>query len=74
MATETQTQTGQCATHGTVQATRDIPKMGFPFILYAYLRSRAKRKPSATRAAAGSFCSWRRMISIATTKRFESEA
>jgi len=43
MATETQTQTGQCATHGTVQATRDIPKMGFPFILY--LRSRAKRKP-----------------------------
>jgi hypothetical protein len=45
MATETQTQTGRCATHGTVQATRDIPKMGFPFILYAYLQSRAKRKP-----------------------------
>jgi hypothetical protein len=45
MATEIQTQTGRCATHGTVQATRDIPKMGFPFILYAYLRSRAKRKP-----------------------------
>ena len=45
MATETQTQTGQCATHGTVQATRDIPKMGFPFFVYAYMRFRAKRKP-----------------------------
>ena len=45
MATEIQTQTGQCATHGTVQATRDIPKMGFPYIVYAYLRCRAKRKP-----------------------------
>ena len=42
MATETQTQTGRCATHGTDEAMRDIPKMGFPFILYAYLRSRAK--------------------------------
>ena len=45
MAVETETQTGQCATHGTVQATRDIPKMGFPFIYYALVRSRAKRKP-----------------------------
>jgi hypothetical protein len=45
MATETETLTGQCTAHGTVEATRDIPKMGFPFILYAYLRSRARRKP-----------------------------
>ena len=45
MATEIQTQTGHCATHGTVQATRDIPKMGFPFVYYAIVRSRAKRKP-----------------------------
>ena len=45
MATETQTQTGRCATHGPVQATRDIPTMGFPFVVYAYLRSRAKRTP-----------------------------
>jgi hypothetical protein len=45
MATEVQTQTGQCATHGTVQGTREIPKMGFPFIVYAIVRSRAKRKP-----------------------------
>jgi hypothetical protein len=34
MAAEVQTQTGRCATHGTVQATREIPKMGFPFIVY----------------------------------------
>ena len=45
MATETETQTGRCATHGTVQATREIPRMGFPFIVFAVLRSRAKRKP-----------------------------
>lgn len=45
MATETETLTGQCAVHGRVEATRDIPKMGFPFLLYTYLRSRARRKP-----------------------------
>ena len=45
MATEVQTRTGRCATHGTVQATREIPKMGFPFVYYAIVRSRAKRKP-----------------------------
>ena len=45
MAIEVQTHTGQCVTHGTVQASREIPKMGFPFIVYAFLRSRAKRKP-----------------------------
>jgi hypothetical protein len=45
MAVETETQAGRCATHGTVQATREIPKMGFPFIYYALVRSRAKRKP-----------------------------
>jgi hypothetical protein len=45
MATEVETQTGRCATHGTVEATREIPKMGFPFIVYAVLRARAKRRP-----------------------------
>ena len=45
MATEVQTQTGQCATHGTVQATREIPKMGFPFIVYGPWRAIAKRRP-----------------------------
>ena len=45
MAKEIQTQTGRCATHGTVQATREIPKMGFPFIVYGVLRAMAKRRP-----------------------------
>jgi hypothetical protein len=45
MAKEIQTQTGRCATHGTVQATREIPKMGFPFIVYGALRAMAKRRP-----------------------------
>jgi hypothetical protein len=45
MATEVPTQTGRCATHGTVEATREIPGMGFPFIVYAILRARATNKP-----------------------------
>ena len=44
MATETQTATGDCPTHGTVEATREIPKVTFPPILTAVLRSRAKRR------------------------------
>jgi hypothetical protein len=45
MAKEVQTQTGQCPEHGTVEATREIPGMGFPFIYFAVVRSLAKRKP-----------------------------
>ena len=45
MAKEVETQTGRCATHGTVQATREIPKMGFPFVVFAVWRSIAKRRP-----------------------------
>ncbi len=45
MAAEIETQTGQCSTHGAVQATREIPGRGFPFIPYAILRSRARHKP-----------------------------
>jgi hypothetical protein len=45
MATEVQTQDGRCATHGPVQATREIPRMGFPFIVYAIWRAIAKRRP-----------------------------
>jgi hypothetical protein len=45
MAAEVQTQTGRCATHGTVEATREIPQMSFPFVVYAILRARAKKKP-----------------------------
>ena len=45
MATEIQTQAGQCSTHGTVQATREIPQMGFPYVVYAIRRAVAQRLP-----------------------------
>ncbi len=45
MATEVQTQAGRCSTHGTVQATREVPKMGFPFVIYAIWRAVAQRRP-----------------------------
>lgn len=45
MAKETQTQTGQCSTHGTVEATRKIPENGFPFVFFAVWRAIAKRGP-----------------------------
>jgi hypothetical protein len=44
MATEIQTRTGRCPTHGTVEATRNIPKIRFPYIIYAVLRTLAKRR------------------------------
>ena len=44
MATENQTQAGQCSTHGTVQATREIPQMGFPYDVYAIRRAVAQRR------------------------------
>jgi predicted RNA-binding Zn-ribbon protein involved in translation (DUF1610 family) len=43
--TEEQTAEGLCPNHGEVEATRDIPKMQFPFVVYAILRARARRKP-----------------------------
>ena len=45
MAKEIQTQTGRCATHGTVEATREVPEMGFPYVVYAILRAIAQRRP-----------------------------
>jgi hypothetical protein len=45
MATETETMRGRCATHGTVQATREIPKMGFPFLYFTVTRAMARRRP-----------------------------
>jgi len=45
MATEVEKQTGRCGTHGTVEATREIPRMGFPFVVYSILRARARRRP-----------------------------
>ena len=45
MATEVQTQAGECPTHGSVEATREIPGMGFPFIYFVVARALAKRRP-----------------------------
>jgi hypothetical protein len=33
MATTTETRTGSCATHGTVQAERQLPPLTFPSII-----------------------------------------
>jgi hypothetical protein len=45
MPTEIQALTGKCAEHGTVRATREVPKMGFPFIVFAVWRAIARRRP-----------------------------
>ena len=45
MATETQTRTGICPTHGTVEATREMPKAGFPYIVNAVRRALAGKRP-----------------------------
>ena len=45
MPSETQTMTGRCDAHGEVAASRQMPKMQFPFVYYAVVRALAKRKP-----------------------------
>jgi hypothetical protein len=45
MATEVQTHRGRCATHGDVEATRAMPRMGFPFLVFAIRRAMAKKRP-----------------------------
>ena len=44
MATETQTTVGDCATHGEVEATRELPRISFPPVVTAVLRAVAKRR------------------------------
>jgi hypothetical protein len=43
MASEIQTMPARCPVHGEVQATREIPGMGFPPIYHAVRRWRARR-------------------------------
>lgn len=45
MAKEVETQTAHCPAHGDVEATREIPKMGFPFVYFAITRALARRRP-----------------------------
>jgi hypothetical protein len=42
---EIEVRSGTCATHGSVEATREIPRMGFPFAVFAVRRWVARRKP-----------------------------
>ncbi|MEV4264243.1 hypothetical protein [Kribbella sp. NPDC049584] len=45
MPKEVQSAVGRCSKHGTVSATREIPKMAFPFFVYAIWRAIAQRRP-----------------------------
>ena len=45
MASEVQTKTAQCPTHGTVEATREVARPSFPFVVYAVRRWLATRRP-----------------------------
>jgi hypothetical protein len=45
MAKEVQTRAGRCTMHGTVAAAREVPRMGFPFVVYAIWRAVAQRRP-----------------------------
>jgi hypothetical protein len=45
MKTEIETHAGTCSTHGRVEATREIPRPSFPFVVYAVRRWRARREP-----------------------------
>jgi len=45
MPTQTETRPGRCPTHGDVDATREMPRPGFPFALYAVRRLLAARTP-----------------------------
>jgi hypothetical protein len=47
MPSEVETRTGQCPTHGTVEATRRLPEVTFPWIVNSVRRALAKRKPFA---------------------------
>jgi hypothetical protein len=44
MATETQTIVGECLTHGTVDATRELPRVTFPPLITAAQRAIAMRR------------------------------
>jgi hypothetical protein len=45
MSTEVQVVVGACATHGDVDATRELPRITFPPMITAIRRAIAKRRP-----------------------------
>jgi hypothetical protein len=42
---EVQVRKGRCATHGPVEATREVPKPGFPYAVWLVRMVLAKRQP-----------------------------
>ncbi len=42
---ETRTRPGHCPTHGAVTATKSVPKLRFPFLVWAVRRQLALRGP-----------------------------
>ena len=44
--TEPRIVTGRCPSHGIVEATRDVPKVSFPFIVYGIRRAKAALTPA----------------------------
>lgn len=44
--TEPKTIRGRCPNHGIVQATKEMPKVSFPFVVYGYRRVRAAMAPA----------------------------
>jgi hypothetical protein len=44
MRQETQTLAGDCPTHGTVDAVREIPKVSFPPVITTLMRTAARRR------------------------------
>jgi hypothetical protein len=45
MAVEVEMRPGHCKTHGEVQATREVPRLQFPYVVNAMRRYLAKRRP-----------------------------
>lgn len=44
--TEQRVVTGRCPDHGIVQATKDVPTVSFPFVVYGVRRAKAAMAPA----------------------------
>ncbi|HTJ76783.1 MAG TPA: hypothetical protein VL337_15615 [Acidimicrobiales bacterium] len=45
-STEHKVVSGVCPDHGMVHATKDVPRIGFPFIVYGVRRAKAALAPA----------------------------
>ena len=51
--TELLVQPGQCPSHGVVQATKSVPRIRFPFLVFGVLRLWALQRPYRCPACGG---------------------